>query len=144
MGSRIGSARVLTSVGSFARDSMRKSLSVLVILLFVQFPLPSDRVRRGYSDKEVSISGVITKCDCSHDQDHGFLEVRVDSNLLQVVTMWRVTMPIPRPSVLAKAGMSLEQLKPGTKVRVTGFAHVRRTHDIYARKLIVNRVTIRL
>jgi len=123
---------------------MRKSLSVLVILLFVQFPLPSDRVRRGYSDKEVSISGVITNCDCSHDQDHGFLEVRVDSNLLQVVTMWRVTMPIPRASVLAKAGMSLEQLKPGTKVRVTGFAHVRRTHDIYARKLIVNRVTIRL
>ena len=123
---------------------MRKSVRVLVILLFVQFPLPDDRARRGYSNKEVSISGVITKCDCSQDQDHGFLEVRVDSNLLQVVTMWRVTMPIRRASVLAKAGMSLEQLKPGTKVRVTGFAHVRRTHDIYARKLIVNRVTIRL
>ena len=123
---------------------MRKSVSVLVILLFVQFPLPNDRVRRGYSDKEVSISGVITKCDCSPHQDHGFLEVRVDSNLLQVVTMWRVTMPIPSASVLAKAGMSLEQLEPGTKVRVTGFAHVRRTHDIYARELVVNRVTIRL
>jgi hypothetical protein len=123
---------------------MSKCISVLVILLFVQFPLPNDRARRGYSNKEVSISGVITKCDCSHDQDHGFMEVRVDSNLLQVVTMWRVTLPIPSASDFAKAGMSLEQLKPGTKVRVTGFAHLRRTHDIYARELVVNRVTIRL
>ena len=87
---------------------------------------------------------MITKCDCSQDQDHGFLEVRVDSNLLQVATMWRVTMLIPSASVLANAGMSLEQLKPGTRVRVTGFAHLRRTHDIYARELVVNRVTIRL
>ena len=123
---------------------MRMSVSVLVILLFVQFPPPDDRVWRGYSYKEVSISGVITKCDCSQHQDHGYLEVRVDSSLLQVATMWRVTMPIPGASVLAKAGMSLEQLKPGTRVRVTGFAHVRRTHDIYARELVVNRVTIPL
>ena len=88
---------------------------------------------RGYKPSQtVVISGLIMKCfECSNrSKGHGWLQIRVDS------VIWEATLP-DTPG-LRRAKVSLAKLKPGTSVKLTGFAHQSKAHNMYTNEIIVN------
>ena len=117
---------------------MRKIASALYLLFFAQLlQAHHGPGMRGYNPSQtVVISGVILKCfDCSNGaKGHGVVQIRADS------IVWEAT--LPETPGLRKAKVDLNKLKKGTPIRITGFAHLSKAHDLYATEIIVNGVKI--
>jgi len=117
---------------------MRKIASILYLLFFAHsLQAHHGPGMRGYNPNQtVAVSGVILKCfDCSNGaRGHGVVQIRVDS------IVWEAT--LPETPGLRKARVDLNKLKKGTPIKISGFAHQSKAHDLYAMEIIANGVKI--
>ena len=115
---------------------MRKTVCLLSSLLWAQLlDAHHGPGIRGYDpEKPVTISGVITKCIECGGGGHGILEIRVGS------VMWAVT--LPANSLLKKAKVPMNRLKPKHTVTVAGFANKSKANDMFADEIIADGVKV--